>query len=115
MGRVEPRALADAGPVEERQVDDLGVGDYLAFEYSPDAAPAGLRMSPVRVEHRTQALSSEGCVWGRVAEISRRLWRSFPVVAEIRMVWVLCEFGDQSSIITGVPHKGVIMMRRSPL
>ncbi|MER5628051.1 hypothetical protein ABT061_44255 [Streptosporangium sp. NPDC002544] len=115
MGRAEPRALADAGPVEERQVDDLGVGDFLAFEYSADAAPAGIKMSPVRIERCTQGLLPEGCEWGRVVEISRRLWRSFPVVAEIRMVWVLCEFGDQSSIITGVPHKSMIMMRRSPL
>ncbi|WP_030924355.1 hypothetical protein [Streptosporangium amethystogenes] len=115
MGRAEPRALADAGPVEERQVDDLSIGDYLAFEYGAGAAPAGIRMSPAQVEHRKPDLSPEGWVWGRVAEIGRRLWRSFPVVAESQVVWVLCEFGDQSSIITGVPHKGVIMMRRSPL
>ena len=115
MGRVDLRVLADAGPLEERQVDDLSIGDYLAFEYGADAAPAGIGMSPVRTEHRAHPLPLDGYVWGKVAGISRQLWRSFPVVAESRVVWVLCEFGDQSSIITGVPHQAMILMRRSPL
>ncbi|SFL19749.1 hypothetical protein SAMN05216275_1695 [Streptosporangium canum] len=72
-------------------------------------------MRPVQVEHPGRVEPVQGYAWGKVGWVTEQLWRSFPVVAEKRTVWVFCEFGNQSSIITMVPREGMVMIRRLPL
>ncbi|GAA4197111.1 hypothetical protein GCM10022252_45590 [Streptosporangium oxazolinicum] len=113
MGRAECQAPPDAGPSEVCRADELRGGEYLAFTYGPAGGPPGFGMAPVRGgDHGREGLA-RGWVWGRVAEVGEQLWHGSPLMGT-RKVWVLCEFGDQSSIITTVPHGDMIVVRRLP-
>ncbi|MEV8638032.1 hypothetical protein AB0395_40910 [Streptosporangium sp. NPDC051023] len=113
MGRADPEALTDARPVEVRHAWELRVGDWLAFEYGSATAPWASEMLPVLAESDEPTAPPLGWTWGLVTEMGDALRRTFPVVADRWTVWVLCEFGDQSSIITGIPHEVMIVTRRS--
>ncbi|MET8049143.1 hypothetical protein ABZU75_16250 [Streptosporangium sp. NPDC005286] len=96
------------------RADELRGGEYLAFTYGPAARPPGIGMAPVRGgDHRREGLA-QGWVWGKVAEVGEQQWHGFPPLTEVRRVWVLCEFGDQSSIITTLPVGDMIVVRRLP-
>lgn len=112
MGRAEVRVPVSAELVEVRQADELRPDDCLAFAYGPEASTRGIRMSPVRAGQRGPVKPAPGWVWGKVAGVSEQLWRSFPVVTEQPTVWVLCRFGDHSSIITGIPCEVMVVIRR---
>lgn len=108
MGRAEREAPANLNLIEGRQAAELRVGDRLAFAYD-----TGAGMSPVRVGAGKPVPSSPGWVWGRVAGVSEALWHSYPMATDRRTMWVLCTFGDQSSIIRGIPCEVAIVTRRS--
>lgn len=113
MDRVEMRVRASAEPVEVRQAGELRAGERLAFAYEAVAGRTGIGMAPVQVKDGGPVTPSPMWVWGLVTGVSEALWRSFPVVTEGWTVWVACEFGDQSSIITGIPRDVMIVTRRS--
>ncbi|MEV7012186.1 hypothetical protein [Streptosporangium sp. NPDC051022] len=103
----------DAQPIEVRQARELLPGDWLAFAYGPAMAPWAGEMLPVLAEGDKPVAPSPGWTWGRVTKTGEAWRRTFPVVADRWTVWVLCEFGDQSSIITGIPHEVMIVTWRS--
>lgn len=115
MGRAECQAPPDAEPSEVCRADELRGGEYLAFTYGLAGGPPGIEMTPVRGgDHGREGLA-QGWVWGKVAEVDEQLWHGSSPLTERHRVWVLCEFGDQSSIITTIPRGDTIVVRRLPV
>jgi len=115
MGRAECQASPDAGPAEVCRADELRGGEYLAFTFGPAGGPPGIEMTPVRGGDHGRAGLEQGWVWGKVAEVGEQLGHGCSSLMERHRVWVLCEFGDQSSIITTVPHRDMVVVRRLPV
>ncbi|MEU0521022.1 hypothetical protein [Streptosporangium sp. NPDC006007] len=108
MDRSEGETPANPELAEVRQAAELRVGDRLAFAYD-----GRIGMLLVRAEPGKRVALSTQWVWGQVTGVSEELWRSYPVIADRRMVWVLCGFGDQSSIVKGIPYGVAIVPRPS--